>query len=125
LAESTAARTQAIERLKRFAESSLLSSALPDLPVPEAGMSWTIDPALQLARRAEQALAHVSDNEASWTRVLRQIAEDLTDLQRSLSALGNQATSEPNDWGFTVHVIYQNRSERPDTLAAHLADDVA
>jgi uncharacterized protein (TIGR02680 family) len=125
LAESTAARTQAIERLKRFAESSLLSSALPDLPVPEAGISWTIDPALQLARRAEQALAHVSDDETSWTRVQRQIAEDLTDLQRSLSALGNQATSEPNDWGFTVHVMYQNRSERPDTLAAHLADDVA
>ena len=45
LGESTTARTQAIERLQRFAESGLLSSALPELPVPESGMSWTIDPA--------------------------------------------------------------------------------
>jgi uncharacterized protein (TIGR02680 family) len=125
LAQRTAGRTQAIERLQRFTESSLLVSALPELPVPDSGMPWTIDPALQLARRAEQALAHVSDDDASWSRIQRQISEDLTELQRSLSALGHQATSEPNDWGFTVHVMYQNRSERPDTLAAHLTDDIA
>jgi uncharacterized protein (TIGR02680 family) len=93
--------------------------------VPDSGIPWTIDPALQLARRAEQALAHVPDDDPSWSRIQRQIAEDLTELQRSLSALGHQATSEPNDWGFTVHVMYQNRSERPDSLAAHLADDIA
>ncbi|MEA3160434.1 MAG: hypothetical protein QOD95_1982, partial [Gammaproteobacteria bacterium] len=125
LADCTAARTQAIERLQRFTESSLLASALPELPVPDSGIPWTIDPALQLARRAEQALAHVSDDNASWSRIQRQVSEDLTELQRSLSALGHQATSEPNDWGFTVHVMYQNRSERPDTLAAHLTDDMA
>jgi uncharacterized protein (TIGR02680 family) len=125
LTQRTAARAQAIERLQRFTESSLLASALPDLPVPDSGMPWTIDPALQLARRAEQALAHVSDDDASWSRIQRQISEDLTELQRSLSAMGYQATSEPNDWGFTVHVMYQNRSERPYTLASHLSDDIA
>jgi len=57
--------------------------------------------------------------------VQRQIAQDLTELQRALSALGHQAISEPNDWGFSVHVVYQNRAERPDVLAALLADDVA
>lgn len=125
LAQRTAARTQAIERLQRFVASSLLGSALPDLPVPDSGIPWTIDPALQLARRAEQALAHVADDDASWSRIQRQISEDLTELQRSLSALGYQAASELNEWGLTVHVMYQNRSERPDTLAAHLADDIA
>jgi uncharacterized protein (TIGR02680 family) len=120
-----AVRFQVVERLQRFAESGLLASALPELPVPDSGTSWTIDPALQLARRAEQALAHVSDDDVTWSRIQRQISEDLTELQRSLSALGYQATSEPNDWGFTVHVLYQNRSERPDTLAAYLADDIA
>ena len=125
LAQRTLARAQAVERLQRFTESSLLASALPELPLPDPGIPWTIDPALQLARRAEQALVHVSDDEASWTRIQRQISEDLTELQRSLSALGSQATSEPNDWGLTVHVLYQNRSERPDTLAAHLTDDIA
>ena len=125
LAQRTLARVQAVERLQRFTESSLLASALPELPLPDPGIPWTIDPALQLARRAEQALVHVSDDDASWGRIQRQISEDLTELQRSLSALGYQATSEPNDWGLTVHVMYQNRSERPDTLAAHLADDIA
>ncbi|TAM05171.1 MAG: TIGR02680 family protein [Paraburkholderia sp.] len=125
LAERADIRTLAVERLQRFTESTLLASALPDLPLPPAGVHWTIDPALQLARRAEQALAHIGDDDVSWSRIQRQVSEDLTELQRSLSALGHQAASEPNDWGFTVHVNYQNRSERPDTLAVHLADDIA
>lgn len=125
LTERIAARVQATERLQRFAHSGLLSSALPDLELPEEADAWTIDPALTLARRAEQSLTHIKDDEASWTRVQHQIAEDLTELHRSLSALGHQATSEPNDWGFTVHILYRNRPERPDTLAALLADDIA
>lgn len=125
LVQRTAVRAQAIERLRRFTASGLLASALPELPVPDSGSPWTIDPALQLARRAEQALAHISDDDATWSRIQRQISEDLTELQRSLSALGYQATSEPNDWGFTVHVLYQNRSEQPNTLAAYLSDDIA
>lgn len=55
----------------------------------------------------------------------KQIAEDLTELQRALSALGHQAVSEPNDWGFTVHIQYQNRAESPATLAALLTEDIA
>lgn len=125
LAERSDIRAQAIERLQRFTESTLLASALPDLSIPSPGVPWTIDPALQLARRAEQALTHIEEDDTGWTRIQRQVSEDLTELQRSLSALGHQAASEPNDWGFTVHVTYQNRSERPDTLAVHLADDIA
>lgn len=125
LTERTATRSHAIERLQRFTESSLLASALPDFPLPDGNIPWTIDPALNLARRAEQALAHIADDEAAWNRVQRQVAEDLTELQRSLSSLGHQATSEPNDWGFSVHVIYQNRPERPDALSHRLADEIA
>ena len=125
LDERTAARAQAIQRLQHFADSSLLASALPDFPIPDQTAPWTIDPALNLARRAEQALAKVPDDDAAWGRIQRQVAEDLTELQRALSALGHQATSEPNDWGFSVHVMYQNRPERPDTLSARLADDIA
>ncbi|MBL8355350.1 MAG: TIGR02680 family protein [Delftia acidovorans] len=125
LDERTTARTQAIQRLQRFAESSLLASALRDFPIPDQTGPWTIDPALNLARRAEQALAQVADDDTAWGRIQRQVAEDLTELQRALSALGHQATSEPNDWGFSVHVMYQNRPERPDTLSARLADDIA
>lgn len=125
LEDRTTARTQAVERLQRFAESSLLTSALPDLTLPQGIGAWTIDPALQVARRAEQALQGIPDDAANWDRIQRVVSTELTELQRLAGALGHHATSEPNDWGFTVHVIYQNRPERPDALAAHLADDVA
>lgn len=125
LAQRGEARTVAVARLQHFAASSLLSSALPTLELPDLGSAWTIDPALTLARRAEQALAHISDDEASWNRVQRLISEDLQDLQRALTALGHHATAEANDWGFVVHIIYHNRPERPDLLAARLADDIA
>lgn len=117
-------RAQAIERLQHFAASSLLASALPNIAIPDSSQPWTIDPALGLARRAEQALTHVADDDVAWGRIQRQVSEDLADLHRSLNALGHQAAAEPNDWGFAVHILYQNRSERPDTLAALLADDI-
>src|SRR5262249_45653598 len=84
-----------------------------------------IDPALTLARRAEQMLSGLKDDEEAWTRVQRQIGEDFTELQRSLSALGHQALAEKSDWGLIVHIVYQNRPERPDRLAALLAEDIA
>ena len=125
LNDRSASRTLAVERLQRFAQSSLLASALPDFALPDSSAAWTIDPALHLARQAEQKLTHIADDAASWERIQRQVSEDLTELQRALGALGHQASSQANDWGFTVHIIYQNRPERPDSLAAHLADDIA
>lgn len=124
LNERSAIRAQAIVRLQHFVDSSLLASAVPELTPPDRATPWTIESALNLARRAEQALAEVPDDDVAWGRIQRQVAEDLTELQRALSALGHQATSEPNDWGFSVHVMYQNRPERPDTLSARLADDI-
>ena len=122
LSERSAERTHAAERLQRFAASGLLASALPELAMPE---TWSIDPALNLSRRIEQDLRLVADDEAARNRVPKQVAEDLNELQRALTALGHQAVSEPNDWGFTVHIQYQNRAERPDTLTALLADEIA
>jgi uncharacterized protein (TIGR02680 family) len=124
LAQRSEVRAAAVARLQHFADSSLLSSALPDIELPDLRSAWTIDPALTLARRIEQALAHIRDDEAGWTRVQRQITEDLQELQRALSALGHQAPAEPSDWGFVVHIIFHNRPERPDQLALRLADDI-
>lgn len=122
LAERIATRTDAVERLRQFTASGLLASALPEQELPA---QWSVDPALNLARRIEQALARVDDNEQAWTRVQRQISEDLGELQRGLGALGHQAISEPNDFGLTVVIRYQNRAERPDALARLLAEDIA
>lgn len=125
LAERGDARAAAVTRLQHFAESTLLSSALPELELPDLRSAWTIDPALNVARRAEQALAQVDDDDASWDAMQRRIGEDLQELQRALSALGHHAPAEPTDWGFVVHIVFHNRPERPDRLAAQLADEVA
>lgn len=124
LADKTGARAGAVARLQHFAASSLLASALPALELPDTRTPWTIDPALTLARRIEQALAQLADDDASWSRVQRQITEDLQELQRALSALGHQAPAEPSDWGFVVHIIVHNRPQRPDQLLLRLADDI-
>lgn len=124
LRQRSEARTTAVARLQHFADSSLLSSALPEIELPDLRSAWTIDPALSLARRIEQALTHIQDDEAGWTRVQRQITEDLQELQRALSALGHQAPAEPSDWGFVVHIIFHNRPERPDQLTLRLAEDI-
>lgn len=125
LEHSAQARSHAVVKLHRFAETSLLSAALPTIELPDVGTPWTIDPALTLARRVEQALAQLKDDDETWARVQRQTTEDLQDLQRALGALGHQAPAETSDWGLVVHIIYQNRPERPDQLAVLLADEIA
>jgi uncharacterized protein (TIGR02680 family) len=118
-------RAQAVSRLQQFATTGLLSAALSHLELPDLESAWTIDPALTLARRVEQALSEIKDDDEAWARVQRQVTEELTELQRALSALGHQASAEISDWGLIVHIIYQNRPERPDRLAARLAEEIA
>ncbi|WP_167480957.1 TIGR02680 family protein [Mesorhizobium waimense] len=119
------ARAKAISTLQQFSGTGLLSAALPHLELPDMSVQWTIDPALTLARRAEQELSNLKDDEEAWARVQRQTAEELTELQRALGALGHQAQADPSDWGFRVDIVYQNRRERPDRLAMRLAEEIA
>ncbi len=105
--------------------TGLLSSALPQPELPDLASPWTIDPALTLARRIEQALSELKDDDDAWTRVQRQINDELAELQRALSALGHQAPGETSDWGLIVRIVYRNRPERPDRLAARLAEEIA
>jgi uncharacterized protein (TIGR02680 family) len=124
LQQRAEARVRAIARLQQFAGTGLLSAALPQVELPDMGFAWTIDPALTLARRAEQELLALKDDDDTWARIQRHIAEDLTELQRGLGALGHQARADPSDWGFSVDIIYQNRRERPDQLARQLDEEI-
>ena len=65
-----------------------LLAAWPEAQVPDLAGSWTIDPALMLARRTEQALTHIRHDEAAWERVQKEVANDATALQ---SALGGRS----------------------------------
>ncbi|HDR9764878.1 TPA: TIGR02680 family protein [Burkholderia cepacia ATCC 25416] len=118
-------RMRAVVQLQHFAASSLLASALPRLDLPDASTTWTIESALAVARRIEQELVDISDDDNSWTRVQKRVSEDLTDLQRTLGSLGHQAVAETSDWGLIVYVIFHGKQDRPDQLAARLADEIA
>lgn len=125
LQERADARQRAIAQLQGFAATGLLSAALPDAELPDLRAPWTIEPALTLARRTEQALAQVADDDEAWTRIQSQISHDYGELGRALTALGQQAQADTSDYGMVVSVIYQNRPERPDQLTARLDAEIA
>lgn len=123
LNERAEARRCAVERLRGFAGTGLLAQALPDLEQPEPA-AWTIDPALNLARRVEQLLSDVADDDGRWNRVQNEISRDYTALGQALSALGQQALMEQSDYGLIVQIVYRSRPQRPDLLERALAEEV-
>lgn len=124
LEERQQRRHEAVERLRAFAQTGLLSVAVPDLEIPDPAGDWTIDPALNAARRAEQALANVASDDADWTRIQNDISRDFTALTQAMSAQGHQAQAETSDYGLIVQIVYQNRPERPDVLERRLATEI-
>ncbi|MEW5891169.1 MAG: TIGR02680 family protein [Pseudomonadota bacterium] len=125
LEERRARREAAVAALQGFVASGLMAVALPDIESPDPAAPWTIDPALALARRAEQALATVKSGDEEWNRIQKQISEDYNELLRGLGALGHRAHADTSDHGLTVSVIWRNRPERPDRLEAILAEEIA
>lgn len=128
LDQASSARLKAVDQLRRFAATGLLASGLaasdaaPALLDPAA--PWTVDPALSLARRVETALAHLDDGNERWERAQQQVTEDLQELQRALSALGEQATATTTDFGFVVHVQWQQKPMAPEVLAGLLGGEL-
>ena len=125
LSERIASRQQAIEHWQGFAATGLLEIALPDAELPPQAAPWTIEPALALARRAEQALLQVKDDDDAWNRVQNQVSQDYTELGRALAALSHRAQAETSDFGLIVSIVYQNRPERPDQLGTRLTSEIA
>lgn len=123
--DRSAARQLAIARLQAFAATDLLAVALSEIEIPDPRIPWTIEPALTLARRAEQALADVDVAEEVWKRVQSALSRDYTELSTALSALGQQSQMEQTaEYGMTVTIVYQNRSERPDRLMTLLEAEI-
>ncbi|WLI89654.1 TIGR02680 family protein [Massilia sp. R2A-15] len=123
LDERTAARHQAIASLERFAATGLLAVALPELDTGSA--QWTIEAALNIARRAEQGLQDVSADDEDWNRIQNLVSRDYPDLLSALTALGHQAQADTTDFGLVVTIIYQNRPERPDLIELRITEEIA
>jgi uncharacterized protein (TIGR02680 family) len=123
--ERSVQRADAVARFQRFAATGLLLAAWPEAQVPGLAGSWTIDPALTLARRTEQALTHIRHDEAAWERVQKEVANDATALQGALSGRSLQTYIETNDFGLVVQILHQGRRERPDRIALYLGEEIA
>jgi len=126
LAERVHARQTAVETLQAYTQQTgFVAIAVPDLPLADDTAVWSIEAALTIARRAEQALADIPAEEADWDRVQREIGRDLTELQSTMSTHGHAATAEPSDHGLIVRIVYQQRPERPDALEQRLDAELA
>jgi len=121
LDERMRTRLQAVEQLQHFTATGLLAVACPELALPE---HWTVDPALNLARRVEAALQDAPLADEEWNRVQTGISRDYTALTQSLSALGQQAVMESSDYGLVVQIVYQNRALRPDLLQREVDEEL-
>jgi uncharacterized protein (TIGR02680 family) len=128
LEAGTTLRAGQAEALRQFAATGLLASGLTgnvaEDELPDPASAWTLEAALGLARRVEQALSTLDDGDERWKRAQAQVTEDLQELQRALSALGEYAAATTTDFGFVVHVQWQQRAERPEALAALLQAEV-
>jgi hypothetical protein len=98
-------------------QTGFVAIAIPDLPLPEDAAAWGIDTALNIARRAEQALSDVPAEEADWERVQRELGRDLTELQSTMSTQGHAATAEPNDHGLIVRIVIIRNQSAPTRLS--------
>jgi uncharacterized protein (TIGR02680 family) len=126
LAERVQIRKAAAEKLQAYTDQTgFVSAAVPELALPEGAGPWSIEAALAIARRAEQALTDVPADEPDWERIQREIGRDFTELQGTMSIQGHSATAEPSDHGLIVRIVYQQRPERPDALERRLESEVA
>jgi uncharacterized protein (TIGR02680 family) len=117
-------RREAVRHFQAFAEAGLLDAAGLEIAIPVREGEWPVDPALRLARRVEQLLEDVEDDDASLNRVRRGIHEQLTALQSALSRYGHEAVGELTDQGFVVTIVFQGRRLTPDALAEGLAREL-
>jgi uncharacterized protein (TIGR02680 family) len=126
LNERTQTRRLATEDLQAYAaHTGFIAIAVPEVDVPVDPAPWGIDAALTLARRAEAALTEVPAEESDWARVSRDLGNDFTQLQSTMSTQGHSATAEPSDHGLIVRIVYQQRPERPDVLEQRLDAELA
>ncbi|MHA6804681.1 TIGR02680 family protein [Salinifilum ghardaiensis] len=126
LAEATEQRTTATESFRRFARTGLLAVALPGLDVPDPATAWAPDPAVRLARKVNDELSDVAEDDHTWDRAQRKVTEEHKTLTETLTRQGNRATADLLDDGIVVEVEFHGRRtsvpDLVDALEAEVTD---
>jgi len=118
-------RHEDVTRLRRFAATGLVAVALPELELPEATDEWTVTSALRVARRIEQELSTVvDDDDPALARAQRRATDELSALADALRRHGNNASQRLQEEGIVVEVVFRGRSTTVPALTAALAVEV-
>ncbi len=122
LSEQAGRRSTAISTLERFAANGLLLAAVPELELPTGG--WSPDPAARLARRVEQTLESVDDDDQAWERLRREISTLFKNLQDGMTRYGYSAILDPVDGWHVVTIAFNGQQRSPAELVALLSDEI-
>lgn len=125
LDDATRRRAEAAEAFQRFASTGLLAVALPELKLPDSHITWAPDPAVRLARRVNDDLTDVADDDNAWDRVQHRLNNELKALQDTMSRRGNKASADLRDDGVVVEVEFQGRPATVPELVKALDAEVA
>jgi uncharacterized protein (TIGR02680 family) len=122
---ATVDRAVAAESFRRFAGTGLLAVALPELEIPDPDGPWAPDPTVRLARRVNEDLVEVADDDTGWDRAQHRVNSELKTLHDTLARHGNKATADLHEDGVVVEVEFQGRRASVPELTAGLAAEVA
>jgi uncharacterized protein (TIGR02680 family) len=123
--QATTDRAAAAESFRRFAGTGLLAVALPELDASDPAAPWAPDPTVRLARRVNDDLAEVADDDTTWDRAQHRLNGELKTLQDTLARHGNKATADLREDGVVVEVEFQGRRASVPEVSEGLTAEVA
>jgi len=124
LQDASAKRRDAVDVFRLTATSGLIRAALPEAEIPATEQMWMFEPALALARKAEQELHSIVDSDDAWKRVQSNISAEYKTLDHALNALGHEANATQSDMGFSVQIVFRGQYEQPYALLKHLNEEI-
>lgn len=117
---AVAERDQAINELRAFATTGLLTTATPELEFPDPANEWAPNPAVALARAINAALDGVDDADRPWELVQQRVSAEHKLLTDALSRHGHSVGMTVRDGIIVVDVLFQGRTQDIPTLVAAL-----
>ncbi|WP_410648361.1 TIGR02680 family protein [Amycolatopsis sp. cmx-4-54] len=117
---AVAERDQAINELRAFAATRLLTTAVPEVEFPDPGKEWAPNPAVALARAINASLDGVDDADRPWELVQQKVSAEHKLLTDALSRHGHSVGMTVRDGIIVVDVLFQGRTQDIPTLVAAL-----
>jgi uncharacterized protein (TIGR02680 family) len=125
LTTETSRRDAAVAAFWRFAGTGLLAVAVELADADAAPAGESVAPAVRLARRVEQELVSVDDDDDVWRRVQDDIARRHTELSEAMSRHGHHASLSLIDERVVVTIQFQGKDRSPDELTGLLSEEIS